>query len=173
LLAVLWTDQPFEQVSVNGVKPRTYVESAVVLTLPPMQVGPGALPAGAVSGRLIDITADVTQAGPPGLLLASSGSVVYSFQPALATGSHLTGVTVSSSNPYGPKFAGANGTSGAVNGQAWDWATSTWLDINYLDTGTTSIPQDAVNPVTGEVRLKLSSSGQFSAGFASIAGTVS
>ena len=80
-------------------------------------------------------------------------------------------VTISHNNPYGAKFAGTNG-GGAVKGQAWDWAASSWIAVSYQDNGTTSIPDSAVNPATGEVRVKLSSDGQFASGFLSISGNV-
>jgi len=168
---VLWTKQPFQQITVNGGHPRTYIESAVVLNLPVAQIGAGAMPAGVVSGRIIDVDANLTQAGPPGLVLADSGSMTYAFAPALAQGAQLTNVLISSANPYGAKFGGTNGNSG-VKGEAWDWGTSSWVTINYQDNGTTSIPDSAVNPVSGEVRVKISSQSQFTSGFLSISGTV-
>jgi hypothetical protein len=172
-IVVLWTDQPFEHVSINGATPRAYVESAVAMNLPLTQVGAGTVPAGLVNGRLIDVDANLTPAGPPGIVVGNSGSVVYSFQPALSAGAHLTGASVTSVNPYGAKFAGPNGTaSGVVKGQAWDWTTSSWIDVSYTDGATTAIPDSAVNPATGEVRLKISSDGQFSSGFLSLTGTV-
>ena len=170
-MVVLWTKQPFQQITVNGGHPRTYVESAIVLNLPVTQISAGAMPAGVVSGRIIDVDANLTPAGPPGLMLADSGSMTYSFTPVLAQGAHLTNVTISNNNPYGAKFAGTNG-GGAVKGQAWDWAASSWIAVSYQDTGTTSIPDSAVNPATGEVRVKLSSDGQFASGFFSISGNV-
>lgn len=167
---VLWTKQPFQQVTVNGGHPRTYVESAIVLTLPIVEIGAGSLASGVVSGRLIDLDADLSQGGPPGMLIANSGSMTYAFNPALAPGSHLSGVTISSANPYGGKVVAVTGTP--VRGQVWDWKASAWVDVNYQDNGTTSVPAGAINPATGEVRLKISSTGQFSPGFMSISGDV-
>jgi hypothetical protein len=171
-IVVLWTDRPFQQVSVNGATPRTYVNSAVAVNMPLAQLVAGTIPSGVVNGRLVDIEADLTPAGPPGLIVATSGSVVYSFQPSLASGARLSGVSVTSSNPYGAKFATGPNGSGVVKGQAWNWATSTWIDVSYADGGTTAIPDTAVNPATGEVRLKIGSDGQFSSGYLSITGTV-
>ena len=170
-MVVLWTKQPFQQITVNGGHPRTYVESAIVLNLPVTQIGAGAMPSGVVSGRIIDVDANLTQAGPPGLVLADSGSVTYSFSPALAPVAHLTNISITNTNPYGAKFAGPNG-SGTVKGEAWNWTTSSWIAVNYQDNGSTSIPDSAVNPSTGEVRVRLSSSGQFASGFLSISGDV-
>lgn len=167
---VLWTKQPFQQVTVNGGHPRTYVESAVVLTLPIVEIGAGSLASGIISGRLIDLEADLSQGGPPGMLIANSGSMTYAFNPVLAPGSHLSGVTISSANPYGGKVVAVTGTP--VRGQVWDWKASAWVDVNYQDNGTTSVPAGAINPATGEVRLKISSTGQFSPGFMSISGDV-
>ena len=170
-MVVLWTKQPFQQLTVNGGHPRTYIESAIVLNVPVTQIGAGAMPAGVVSGRIIDVDANLTPAGPPGLVLADSGSMTYSFSPAIAAGAHLTNVTISNSNPYGAKFGGPN-SSTSVKGQAWDWSTSSWIAVAYLDNGSTSIPDSAVNPATGEVRVRLSSDGQFATGFLSISGDV-
>jgi hypothetical protein len=55
----------------------------------------------------------------------------------------------------------------------WNWTTSQWTAVTYADGGTTEVPQEAVNPKTGEVRLKLSSDGQFTTSFLSLSGTVS
>ena len=142
-----------------------------MLNVPVTQIGAGAMPAGVVSGRIIDVDANLTPAGPPGLVLADSGSMTYSFSPAIAAGAHLTNVTISNSNPYGAKFGGPN-SSTSVKGQAWDWSTSSWIAVAYLDNGSTSIPDSAVNPATGEVRVRLSSDGQFATGFLSISGDV-
>ncbi|HEV2139727.1 MAG TPA: hypothetical protein VGT01_00935, partial [Candidatus Dormibacteraeota bacterium] len=171
---VLWTQHPFEQVTVNGARPREYVESAVVLNPPIAQFGSGAIAAGIVNGRLVDIDANVTPAGPPGVLTANSGSMTFSFKPTLVTGKRLQSVKLNSSNPYGMKL-GAPGTAtpAVLHAQVWDWTTSQWVDVNYIDSGTTAVPEDAVNPSTGEVRLKLSSDGQFTTVFLSASGTVS
>lgn len=169
---VLWTQQPFQNVTINGSHPRTFVESAVVLDLPIQQVGAGALPAGVVQGRMIDLDAD-TSPGPPGIVIANNGSIVYSFDPALAAGTHLSEVTITNSNPYGAKgFAGPTGSPSAVKAQVWDWSTSAWMNLSYQENGATTVPDSAVNPTTGEVRLRLSSDGQFAAGWMSLTGTV-
>lgn len=174
-VVVLWTQHPLEQVTVNGAQPRRYVENAVVLNLPIGQFGAGTIPTGVVLGRVIDVDAQLTPAGPPGLIVANSGTVIYSFQPALAAGKRLGAVSLSSTNPYGGKFIGPNGAStpGVVKGQVWDWTTSSWIDVSYADGGTTTVPPEAVNPSTGEVRLKLSSDGQFTTSFLSMSGTIS
>ena len=86
---------------------------------------------------------------------------------------HLTGVSVTNTNPFGTKgIIGPTGTSSPVKAQAWDWSRSAWVDLSYQETGATVIPDSAVNPVTGEVLLKLSSEGQFATGWLSLAGTV-
>lgn len=174
-VVVLWTQHPLEQVTVNGAQPRQYVENAVVVNVPIGQFGAGTIPAGVVVARVVDVDAQLTPAGPPGLMIVNSGSVTYSFQPALAAGKRLSGVSLSSTNPYGGKFVGPNGptTPGVVKAQVWDWTTSNWIDVSYSDSGTTTVPSEAVNPSTGEVRLKLSSDGQFTTAFLSMTGTVS
>ena len=174
-VVVLWTQHPLEQVTVNGAQPRQYVENAVVLNLPIGQFGAGTIPTGVVLGRVIDVDAQLTQAGPPGLMIANSGTVIYSFQPTLAAGKRLGNVSLTSTNPYGGKFVGPNGpaTPGVLKGQVWDWTALSWIDVSYADAGTTTVPPEAVNPSTGEVRLKLSSDGQFTTSFLSMSGTVS
>ena len=44
--------------------------------------------------------------------------------------------------------------------------------VAYTDSGATAIPDTAVNPITGEVRLRVSSDGQFATGWLSLSGTV-
>jgi hypothetical protein len=172
-VVVLWTRQPFQNVTVNGAHPRTYLESAVVLNLPVEQVAAGALPAGVVAGRMIDIDASATNQGMPGMVVVSSGSLTYSFQPSLAPGAHLSGVSLTTTNPFGAKgFGGPTGTAAAVKAQAWDWGRSEWVDLSYQEAAETTVPDAAVNPVTGEVRLKLSSDSQFGSGWLSLKGTV-
>ena len=169
---VLWTNQPFQSVTVNGGRPRTFSENAVVMPLP---LGPisGTFPSSVVAGRMVDIDADVSQGGMPGLIAAQGGSITYSFAPTLATGKHLTSAAIESSNPFGAKGAMApNGTAGLVKGKVWDWSSSTWVDIAYQDNISTPIPDSAVNPKTGEVRFKLSSDGSFSSTWLSLSGGV-
>jgi hypothetical protein len=172
-IVVLWTQQPFQEVTVNGAHPRTFVESAVVLTLPIQRVASGALPAGVVQGRLVDIDADTSQGGPPGMVVAQKGSLTYSFAPALGPGTRLTAASITNVNPFGSKgYIGPTGTASVVKAQAWDWTQGAWVDVSYNDTGATTIPSADVNPTTGEVRLKLSSDGQFATGWLSLSGTV-
>lgn len=169
---VLWTAQQFQAVTVNGGHPRTYSESAVVMTLPIGAIS-GNVPSSAVPGRMVDIDADVSQGGMPGLFAAQGGSITYSFSPTLAPGEHLTSASVDSSNPFGPKgVIAANGPVAVVKGQVWDWSTSTWVDVSYQDNSSTPIPDSAVNPITGQVRLKLSSDGTFSSTWLSLSGAV-
>jgi hypothetical protein len=170
---VLWTGQPFQNVTVNGGHPRIYSESAVVMTLPVGQIGTGRLPAGVVPGRMVDLDADTSQGGPPGMVIAQSGSITFSFAPLLAPGTHLGSVSISSQNPYGPKFMiGPNGGAATVKGQVWDWSRSAWVDVGYDNSSLTLVPDGAINPTTGEVRFKLSSDGQFAAGSLSLSGSV-
>ena len=171
---VAWSDHPFQDVTVNGSQPHSFAQTAIVLTLPIDQIASGTLPAGVVVGRLVDIDgATQPQGGPPGLVNLQSGSVTYDFMPTLAPGLHLTGVSISNTNPFGGKGfvpPGTNGASGTVKGQVWDWAQSTWIDVSYQDSGATSVPDAAVNPANGEVRIKLSSVGPFASGWLSLAG---
>jgi hypothetical protein len=121
---------------------------------------------------VIDIDADTTQ-GPPGTVIAQAGSVTFSFTPTLAPGTHLSLVSITNTNPFGAKgFLGPAGTPATIKAEAWDWKQSRWSEIAYQETGTTTVADSAVNSTTGEVRLRLSSTGQFAAGGLSLSGTV-
>jgi hypothetical protein len=175
-LLVAWTHQPFQDLTVNGSQPRSTAESAVVLSLPVDQIGTGPLPAGVVSGRIVDVVGQSQGQGPPGMLVMQSGSVTYELSPSLAPGTHLGSVSIASQNPYGAKFQaappGSTSTGPTVQGQVWDWSHSSWSDVAYQDNGTTTIPDRAVNPSTGMVRFKISSSSNFLAGTLSLSGTI-
>jgi hypothetical protein len=175
-MLVAWTHQPFESLTVSGSTPRTYSESAVVLSLPVDQIGTGPLPTGVVNGRIVDVVGDTQGNGPPGLLVLQKGSVTYEFSPALADGAHLTGISLNAQNPYGPKFgppSTSNQTGPAVRGQAWDWTASSWTDIAYQDNGTTALPESAIDPSSGMVRIRLSTdAGGLLAGGISLSGTI-
>src|ERR1700682_991109 len=175
-LLVAWTHEPFQSLSVNGSHPRSTAESAVALSLPLDQIGTGSLPAGVVSGRIVDVVGDAQGQGPPGMLLMQSGSVTYELSPSLVAGTHLTSVSLTASNPYGGKFmpapGGGTGSTAAVQGQAWDWSRSAWTDVAYQENGTTSLPDSAVNPDSGLIRLRLSNSGAFATGTITLSGTV-
>jgi hypothetical protein len=171
--AVGWSTQPFQDITVDGSRPRLYALTAIVATTVVDQIGAGSLAAGVVPGRPIDIDGQVQpQAGPPGYLFVQGGSVTYDFAPRLAVGAHLGNVSISSVNSVvGAKILGPNGAS-AIKGQLWDWTRSSWIDVTYLDGGSTSVPDSAVNPSTGEVRLKLGSDGMVASGWLSLTGEV-
>ncbi len=174
-MLVAWTHQPFQDVSVNGSHPRSTSESAVALSLPLDEIGTGSLPSGVVSGRIVDVVGDSQGQGPPGMLLLQSGSVTYEFSPSLAAGRHLTGAALTSSSPYMGKVlpAPGGGTGAAtLQGEVWDWSRSAWGDVAYQDNGTTTLPGSAVNPQTGLVRLRLSTTSGFAAGAITLSGTV-
>jgi hypothetical protein len=175
-MLVAWTHQSFQDLTVNGSHPRSSALTAVVLSLTVDQIGTGPLPAGIVSGRIVDVVGDTQSQGPPGMLLMQNGSVTYEFVPPLAGGAHLTAVSISAQNPYGPKFGPpGNGTQTgpAVTGQVWDWTRGIWTDVAYLDNGTTALPDSAVNPSSGLIRLRLSTTNSgLLAGAISLSGTV-
>ena len=175
-MLVAWTHESFQDLTVNGNHPRSTAETAVALSLSLDQIGTGSLPAGVVSGRIVDVVGDTQGQGPVGMLLIQSGSVTYEFSPSLAAGTHLTAVSLTASNPYGGKFIPAPGgstpTASTLQGQVWDWARSAWIDVAYQDNGATTLPDSAVNPDSGLIRLRLSSSGGFVAGAITLAGTV-
>jgi hypothetical protein len=170
---VAWTNQPLERITVNGARPRSYAETGVVLTVPVDHVSKGSVPAGVIAGRFVDIDGDVQpQGGPPGVVVLQNGSITFDFAPNLEPGLHLTGASIVSSNPFGAKGIPANGaeTGSDVHAQVWDWAQSRWIAVTYADNASTAVPDSAVNPANGQVRLKLSSDGGFTSGWLSLAG---
>jgi hypothetical protein len=173
---VAWTHQSFQDLTVNGNHPRSTTLSAVVLSLPVDEIGTGSLPAGVVNSRIVDVVGDQQGNGPPGMLVLQNGSVTFEFAPSLAAGAHLTAVSVTSQNPYSAKFVGPGGsssTSPGIQGEVWDWTSSSWTNINYQDNGTTALPDGAVNPSTGLIRLRIeTTNGGFLAGSLTLSGTV-
>jgi hypothetical protein len=176
-LLVAWTHQPFQDIAVNGSHPRSTAESAVALSLPVDQIGTGPLPAGVVSGRIVDVVGDSQGQGPPGMLMLQSGSVTYEFAPGLTAGSHLSGVSLTSQNPYGAKFQGvppgsAGSSQPGVQGQVWDWSRSTWTDVAYQDNASTALPDSAIDQNTGLIRFRITTSTGLLAGAITLSGTV-
>jgi hypothetical protein len=173
---IAWTKQPFEDLTVNGSHPRAYAQTGVVLTVPVNQIQAGTLPTGVVSGRVIDLEGEASQGGgPPGTVMMQKGSVTYAFTPSLSPGLHLgKAAFVSSLMSMKGGFAGPTGTSAPLKVQVWDWSRSGWAEVQYSETpgGTTSVPDSAVNPATGEVRLQFSSANYFNAGGFSLTGEI-
>jgi hypothetical protein len=127
--------------------------------------------------RIIDIEG-TSQNGPPGGVMMQNGTVTYSFMPTLATGKHLTSASLDSTNqnmkgggpPGGP--AGAPGAP-TVKAEVWDWANSAWISLAYNLNGTSTLPTAALDPSSGEVRLRLTATGgQTMLGSISLTGTV-
>jgi hypothetical protein len=169
---VLWTKQSFQEVTVNGGHPRMFGESAVVLPLSVGEIGAGAVPASLVPGRIVDLDTDLGQGGAPTVVI-QAGTITYDFAPTLAPGTHFFDVSISSFNPFGGKGAiGPAGTAANVKAQVWDWSQSAWMSIDYYDNAAMAVPAPAVNPSTGEVRLKLTADNQFTTGNYSVVGTV-
>ena len=59
-----------------------------------------------------------------------------------------------------------------LQGDVWDWSRSAWTGINYQDNGTTALPDTAVDPATGTIRFRLSTTTGFMAGAITLSGTV-
>jgi hypothetical protein len=181
-LFVGWTKQSFQNITVNGNLPRSTVLSAVALTLPIDQVGTGAVPPGVINGRVVDAEgAGVGQGGPVGMLMVTSGTVTYDFLPGLAAGTRMTGTTLNASNPIGkglPPPGQGGPAAPTLQGEFWDWSQSAWVKVAYQDNGNTAVPDSAVAPSTGEVRLRITVSGStaggqpFMGGGVSLTGTV-
>jgi hypothetical protein len=127
-----------------------------------------------VSGRIVDLEGTTVQQGPPGALTVQNGTVTYSFTTPLGSGLHLTGASISASNPYFGKGSGVPGNQApTTRGEAWDWSRSAWVDVSYQDNGTTALPDAAIDPASGEVRLRVTvSNGSFLASGLSLTGTV-
>jgi hypothetical protein len=172
-MVVAWSKKTFRQISVDGNRPQMFGETAVVMNVPVGEIRAGALPAGVTGGRLVDIDGSVQQGGgPPGVVMMQSGSVTYEFAPPLAAGAHLTAVSISSANQFAGKNAPPGLGGSSEEARVWNWSQNAWVDVQFRDPGTTPIPDSAVNPSTGMVRLKLSSSGGFMSGWLSLAGDV-
>ena len=173
-LLVAWTKQSFQPITVNGSQPRSYSETAVAVQLPVDQIGAGPVPAGLVVGRMVDVDGD-SQPGPPGGVSMTNGSVTYAFMPNLVPGTRLVSASLSSSNPFFGKGIPptANGSQPSLTTQIWDWSHSAWADLAYRDNATNAIPDTAVNPSTGEVRVKMTvANGGYLSGGISLTGTV-
>jgi hypothetical protein len=158
-LFVAWTHESFQDVTVNGTHPRSTNLTAVALSLSVDQIGTGTLPAGVLNGRIVDVVGDSGgQIGIPGTFTLQNGGLTYEFAPVLAAGSHLTQVSINSQNPFNPGAApGTVGQTGpTIAGEVWDWSRSAWSAISYQGNGTTALPDTAVNPASGLVRLRLS-----------------
>jgi hypothetical protein len=170
---VAWTKQPLQDITVNGSHPRVYSESAVVLTLPVAQVGAGALPSGVVTARAVDLQGEFQPGGMPGMVMLQKGSVTFAFTPALGPGMHLSHASLLSSGPpVKGGFGGPGSTVAPIKALVWDWSQSAWVDVTYSDSANTSVPDSAVNPSTGEIRLKLASDGFFNSGLLSLTADV-
>jgi hypothetical protein len=167
-MVVAWTEQPYEQITVGGAHPRSTAESAVVIPMAIGAIGAGSLPAGLVVSRFTDIDG-TTQNGPPGAVFMQSGTATYDFTPQLVPGTHLTGATLDSTS-QSPKFGAFPGQS--LSAEAWDWSQSAWVHVAYTPLGTTTLPAGAVNPSSGEVRVRITVNGQAMLGAISLTGTV-
>ena len=170
-MLVAFTDQSFQSFTVNGGHPLAHVQSAVAMPLQVDEIGPGPLSPGFVAGRVVDFVG-ATAPGPPGALVVQTGSVTLQFTPRLAAERHLTGAAVVASNPY---FVKGSGTpNGTVSADAWDWSRSAWVQIPYQNNGITDLPSGAVDPGSGEVRLRVTAAASFfMATGISLQGTVS
>jgi hypothetical protein len=177
-MVVAWTKQPSERVAVTGSQTRSTAETAVVVPMAIGPIAPGQLPAGLVVSRVIDVDGNV-QSQPPSGLMIQSGTVTYAFTPTLAQGKRLTVAILDSTNPMMQKGAlppGAPGTTSATSSlqsEVWNWANSAWIAMDYKVNGTSTVPPDAVDPSSGEVRLRLTATGgQTILGSISLTGTV-
>ena len=154
-MVVAWTDQSFQDVTVNGGRPGAHAETAVVMSLPVDQIGKGTLPAGVVGGRIIDLEG-ATAPGPPGAVMLGNGTVTYEFTPQLAPGLHFAGQpSISAANQFMGKPIGPGGPQPALRGEAWDWTSQSWVEIPFQSNGSTTLPAATVNPAGGEVRLRV------------------
>ncbi|HYM49174.1 MAG TPA: hypothetical protein VET65_01250 [Candidatus Limnocylindrales bacterium] len=166
-MVIAWTHDPVEAIQVNGVTPRLQMENAVVLPLAITEVASGALAAGLVPARLVDASGDV-QIGPSGVFL-NGGTATYELTAPLKAGARIVGAAITSANPYGLKFApvaqpltpgGSPVTSGGtqpatLTSELWNWQTGAWMPYALKDNATTALPDGALDPSTGTVRVRL------------------
>jgi hypothetical protein len=167
-MVVAWTQQPSEQITVEGAHPRSTAESAVVIPLAIGAIGAGSVPAGIVMSRFTDIEG-TTQNGPPGAVFMQSGTATYDFTPRLAPGTHLTaaGLDSTSQSPKGGAFPGQS-----LSAEGWDWSQSAWVPVTYTPLGTSTLPAAVVNSSSGEVRIRVTVNTQALLGALSLTGTV-
>jgi hypothetical protein len=170
-LLVAWSTQPAQAVTVNGGHPRGQALTALAMEMPIDRLGAGTVAAAVVEGRIVDVEGDGLP-GPPGVLTLQNGSVTLDFRPPLAPGAGLGAAALTSANPYsGGKAPGSSAST--TRGEAWDWSSSSWLDIGFQENGQTPLPDAVVNPATGEVRLRVTAGGDaFMAVGLSLVGTV-
>jgi hypothetical protein len=155
-MVVAWTAQPAERIEVAGGQSRSTALTAVVLPLAIGGIGPGQLPAGLVVSRFTDIEG-TTMNGPPGAVVMQNGSATYSFTPRLAPGARLTAAALDSTNQN--VKGGYTGTSQSILAEVWDWSGSKWVSFNYSSAASTAIPSAAIDPSSGEVRVRLTTNG--------------
>ena len=170
-MVVAWSHEPYEQVSVGGSQPRPTALTAFALPIAIGEIGAGAVPAGMIVSRYIDVEGD-SQPGAPGAVTTTNGTVTYDFQPSLVPGLHLTKASIDSSTQN--QFGGPPGTTqGSPQVSAWDWSKASWVSLNYNVQGTTALPDSAVDPTSSEVRLQFTANGNMAVlGPISLTGTV-
>jgi hypothetical protein len=167
-MLVAWTQDPLVRLTVNGVPPRLQAESAIVVPLTVAQIGPGPLPTGMVSGRLVDATGNV-QFGPSAVSL-SDGSVTYELTARIGSGAHLANMAITSTNPFfqqlynAPAIQGGAGAAGAtvttppqavLQSEVWNWAAGQWQPLTVQNNASTPLPDACLDPATGTVRIRL------------------
>jgi hypothetical protein len=145
---VLWTPDSVQQIKVNGQIPRPHALNAIAIPLTIEPLGPGTLPAGIVTGRLVDLKGEATSIGPH-MVSVQSGSATFEFAPVLAAGTRLTGVSLNCWNLYGPR-------SIAPVGEAWNWSKSAWVPVSVGEYGAMPLPDGVFNEATSVLRLRIS-----------------
>jgi hypothetical protein len=172
-MLVAWTKQPYEQITVSGSQPRATAMTAVVLPLTFEAIGAGPLPPGMVVSHFTDIEGD-TQPGPPDALMIQNGLVTYEFAPGIAPGMHLTSAKLDATSQNPKMSAIAGSSSQGVQARYWDWSTSNWVPMAaYSTSGTSALPDAAIEPSSNEVRLQIATGGTMAfLGAISLTGTV-
>lgn len=152
-MVVGFTSAPIQSIRVNGGAPRLQAQTAVVLPLPLTQLRTGAIPAGLVGGRVIDVSGS-PDLGPNGVSFSSAGTAVFEFQPLLRPSLHLSGAGISATNPFGVAVAGASTVP--VTSEYWDWGQQRWQAFTLTSNASNALPDSGVNPSTATVRIRLS-----------------
>jgi hypothetical protein len=154
-MVVAFTHDPIQPIRVNGSVPRLQAENAIVLPITAAELQAGAVPAGFIGGRIIDVSGS-PDLGPSGLSFSNPGTAVFEFQPVIAPGMHLTAAGISAANPFGVAVAG--GATVPITSEYWDWVEGRWQSFTLNSNASNALPDSGVNRQTATVRIRLTSS---------------
>jgi hypothetical protein len=176
---VAWFSGPVQPSRVNGTQVPLQAENAVVLPVATSSYGKGALPAGMVTGRLVDASGTVS---PNGISVSVvGGSVTYEFTVPSAPGLRLLNPSLSDTGPAVgkpyipvPPSALPGSSTTPLQAEAWNWSQQEWQPIGSPEPGPAALPVGSYNAATGMIRIRLSSvaGSSFNIGTLSLGGTL-